>query len=531
MVITCPSCSARYRLNQDKIKGRGAKITCPKCSHIFVVFSDGETEAEKPPEAAASPPKASPKAPPAAPPVPKAPDTLGDRLSQRDKATTTGAFKAVGLEGDDGPSSTTTGSIRVVAPGPRKSRRKTATTLSTASREGLPVVKPGEPPEDSIPPNAASTGEIDIPMPSSASDLDFREVGITTWKVKVAIGLIYDFSDISTLKKYLTDKKVTEDDLISHNAKDWVRIGDITDLDTHFIETWRSAKAEKLARGSKAKVKKPKPAADASSSSAGTGASSTYGGPGASSTFGAATGSYGSTTGQQRTRPRKPRKPAVEEKPSRTGLYLLAAVLVLGLVGWFAFGRPEAPGPVTTTTPSGPAAGGIAPSTDADAEQERIRERIREQVEEQRRRMEAEARATGDDDDVVEEEYTPKLEPVPQRPGGVSAPTPRPAPGARTPRPAPGAIASATPTPQSSQSTQTDQGGSLWFGKAKEQFAGKNYGKALGMVDRAIAKCGTCADYWNLKGDIHTALNEPQDAAAAYQKAGSLGSAVNRAGP
>ena len=42
MIVTCPSCSTPYKINEAKIKGRGAKITCPKCSHRFVVYRPGE---------------------------------------------------------------------------------------------------------------------------------------------------------------------------------------------------------------------------------------------------------------------------------------------------------------------------------------------------------------------------------------------------------------------------------------------------------------------------------------------------------
>jgi predicted Zn finger-like uncharacterized protein len=40
MIVTCPSCSARYKISETKIKGRGAKITCPRCAHRFVVYRD-----------------------------------------------------------------------------------------------------------------------------------------------------------------------------------------------------------------------------------------------------------------------------------------------------------------------------------------------------------------------------------------------------------------------------------------------------------------------------------------------------------
>lgn len=42
MIVSCPACSARYRIDSSKIAGRGAKITCPRCSHKFVVYKDGQ---------------------------------------------------------------------------------------------------------------------------------------------------------------------------------------------------------------------------------------------------------------------------------------------------------------------------------------------------------------------------------------------------------------------------------------------------------------------------------------------------------
>jgi predicted Zn finger-like uncharacterized protein len=44
MIITCPDCSARYKINESKIKGKGAKITCPRCSHRFVVMRDNQSD-------------------------------------------------------------------------------------------------------------------------------------------------------------------------------------------------------------------------------------------------------------------------------------------------------------------------------------------------------------------------------------------------------------------------------------------------------------------------------------------------------
>ncbi len=37
MIVTCPACSSRYRIREEKIQGRGARITCPSCGHKFIV--------------------------------------------------------------------------------------------------------------------------------------------------------------------------------------------------------------------------------------------------------------------------------------------------------------------------------------------------------------------------------------------------------------------------------------------------------------------------------------------------------------
>ena len=69
----------------------------------------------------------------------------------------------------------------------------------------------------------------------------------------VRIGLVYDFSDIKTLRKYIADGRVTSEDVISHDGATWVTIGDIPDLDAYFVSVYERAEvaqAEKAARAS-----------------------------------------------------------------------------------------------------------------------------------------------------------------------------------------------------------------------------------------------------------------------------------------
>ncbi len=157
MVITCPTCSSRYRLSDGRIKGPGAKVTCPRCAHVFVVSRSAEAATE-------------------------------------------------------------TGSIRIVNPGPRGSRVEVA-TVTTGT---LPAV----PPDD----------------PVDAFQLDFAEVGIRTWKVRRTIGLTYDFSDLRTFNRYVADGRVGPDDELSPDGKTWIALGDIDDLEQHFIDAWKAAR-------------------------------------------------------------------------------------------------------------------------------------------------------------------------------------------------------------------------------------------------------------------------------------------------
>jgi predicted Zn finger-like uncharacterized protein len=155
MIVTCERCSARYKLDDNKIQGRGARITCPKCKHVFVVLNKAQSE----------------------------PD----------------------LSSDDPEESSD-----------EQEEPRSSNPLAQDPDSASGLVGSGR----------------------RADQLDFRKVGISTWKVKVKIGLVYDFSDIGTLRKYIQDRRVTADDVISHDGSEWVRIGDIPDLDAYFVQVY-----------------------------------------------------------------------------------------------------------------------------------------------------------------------------------------------------------------------------------------------------------------------------------------------------
>ncbi len=40
MIIECKTCHARFRLDESKIKGKGARVKCRKCGEQIVVFKE-----------------------------------------------------------------------------------------------------------------------------------------------------------------------------------------------------------------------------------------------------------------------------------------------------------------------------------------------------------------------------------------------------------------------------------------------------------------------------------------------------------
>ncbi len=259
MVITCPSCNARYKLPGRKIKGRGAKITCPRCSHVFVIFAkdleaDDETAAAPVEERAASSDEESeltgdePAISGLRRVVPPGPSSIADGDSPSQGAQLPGGLRAEDIFGQAGPEDGPEEAASAPAPAggaePPVERERTpiavAEALATRPVPGadLPSAPQGlftEPVESAAPPAGGDVG-----------DLDFRAVGITAWKVKVAIGLVYDFNDVETLYKYMDDKRVTPEDQISYDGKEWTRIGDKAELEAFLRRTYeeRASKAD-----------------------------------------------------------------------------------------------------------------------------------------------------------------------------------------------------------------------------------------------------------------------------------------------
>ena len=63
MIVTCPSCEAKYRVNADALAARGNKVKCAACAHSWVVEDEGLTLSEPVESAFEAAPAASAAAP------------------------------------------------------------------------------------------------------------------------------------------------------------------------------------------------------------------------------------------------------------------------------------------------------------------------------------------------------------------------------------------------------------------------------------------------------------------------------------
>ena len=307
MIVSCESCKSRYKLDDSKITGRGAKITCPKCKHVFVVLA--------PPPAVVESPSPS-----------LLPSGGGEWEDEEPTRVGREAAAAAGLVPPPVP-----GEHEVVRP------------------RGQPV----PPPEP-----AAAAAPTKEQIAARAATLDFRKVGVNAWKVKVRIGLVYDFSDIKTLRKYIQDGRVTPADVISHDGKTWKPLGEIADLDAFFVESYERLESEYAARAPAARDTQPSPTdlGNVAAALAAAAAEVDDDGKSRPQTGPVYEDPFESLKQRQRDRggKRSPPTPAPRSKPGGNNTPLIAGlvvlVLVLGGAGWWMFGRTPPPPPPTAKT-------------------------------------------------------------------------------------------------------------------------------------------------------------------------------------
>ena len=126
---------------------------------------------------------------------------------------------------------------------------KSCKTVFPIYRETEVEKAPQEAPQEALP----SVDDLDV------YTLNFKEVGLKSWKVKIKMGLVYDFSDYKTLSKYIRDGKVDKNDkLSSDDGTTWTVISEIEDLEKHFCQVYLQKKKAKQEGGDEPKPQ-PKP--------------------------------------------------------------------------------------------------------------------------------------------------------------------------------------------------------------------------------------------------------------------------------
>lgn len=445
MIVTCESCKSRYKLDDSKITGRGAKITCPKCKHIFVVLSAGaapgrppgspaweedeptkvEDAATYPPPRPAKPPEVAPRAPVAAAPA--------------------------------GPSPVPTSA----APSPAV----------------LPVH------EVTRPTPAAALNGTKVDYATRAMSLDFRKVGVVAWKAKIKIGLVYDFSDIKTLRRYITDGRVTPNDVISWDGKNFKPIGDIPDLDRYFVETYEMLERDQDLKGAQAAPPSQPAPTDLGNVAAVLAAAEAE----------SKTEQVGPTFNDPFARGGKPKPKAaprtitVETPPTRRGgnwLVLAAgALLLVGVGAWYASKGENVPAAAPTKVKQ-------TAKVDPDAERQKMIDK-----------------------------YVATGQPVAAPGPGV------PAPEAGTPEAAPTEVP--TVNPEVAQAKEVVAGGKVPEGftpkaPSAEELARQQGGKATATGPSVNSRDSSASDFEEL-GDASKAAGNWGDAKASYQKAKAAG--------
>jgi predicted Zn finger-like uncharacterized protein len=193
MQVACEHCGTEYSLDEENITGRGVRITCPSCSHVFTVYKPQE-EIDIDLE-------------------------IDDDLFEENKDV------EIDIEIDLEPDPD---EVEVV-----ESLLEETFNIEDESDDDNSVEEDISPELEDLP---AVTEEALAAM--DVNTLDFQKVGLQAWKVKSSIGLVYEFSDYKTLKNWMKTGRVKESDPLSHDGEEWIQINNIDNIERHFCEVY-----------------------------------------------------------------------------------------------------------------------------------------------------------------------------------------------------------------------------------------------------------------------------------------------------
>ena len=295
MQVACEHCGSEYTMDENSITGRGVRITCPNCSHVFTVYKvqlssqsssqqademtidigidldeliDDEVDIDldsllssfehqnAPTSAVVSNPKSAQNTPasPQHTTVPaqsasddeaKHQENVQDRASQDTVKDTIDEDIDIEIDLDIDLDIGLDLDADLADPVAVSSKPAEVVNKST------PVQNPINPipvqTEDTTDNHEELGVEIGDEPPQiteervdalDASSLNFQEVGIKKWQVKNAIGIVFDFSDYKTFAKSFKDGRISDNDGLSHNGVDWVPIKNIDNLEKYFCRVY-----------------------------------------------------------------------------------------------------------------------------------------------------------------------------------------------------------------------------------------------------------------------------------------------------
>lgn len=254
MKVVCEHCSAEHELDQAEMTGRGVRITCPACSHVFVVYQQDVEQAVSVGE------------------MENSDSTNGLELDFEIELDENGELSmdldemlsSMVLEVDSGSESLETETphpvSKDVAVEPVEEEQDdtdaknffndVALERETSSSDKKVPKDVGGVSNQSTDTssNANATEELytgdNAPITQEQVDaldvhaLNFASVGIKSWKVKKSIGLMFEYSDYKTFQKSLQDGRISSDDQLSADGKTWVSMADISDYEQYFCKMY-----------------------------------------------------------------------------------------------------------------------------------------------------------------------------------------------------------------------------------------------------------------------------------------------------
>ncbi len=214
MQVACDHCGAEYDLDKSEITGRGVRITCPSCSHVFVVYQTKEEESFELE-------------------VDLELDDNGELSMDLD-----GMLESLIADVEDSNDVEQTNVVEQ----PVEFDKPTAQNSFDTEEPSISLVGSSEVVSTTAEGETETTVESAISSDQVASldvnSLNFASVGIKSWKVKKPIGLMFEYSDYKTFQKSLNDGRISSGDQISPDGKSWTPMSDIEDFEFFFCKTY-----------------------------------------------------------------------------------------------------------------------------------------------------------------------------------------------------------------------------------------------------------------------------------------------------